>query len=39
MGALEMDLILASYGGEAILTTINSKADQPKDRWGHLPNR
>ena len=39
MGALEMDLILASYGGEAILPTTNSKTDQPKDKWGHLPNR
>ena len=39
MGNLEMDLILASYRGEAILTTTNSKTDQPKDKWGHLPNR
>ena len=39
MGALGMDLILGAYGGEAILTTTNSKTDQPKDKWGHLPNR
>jgi len=39
MGYLEMDLILASYGGEAILTITDRKTDQPKDAWGHLPNR
>ena len=39
MGDLEMDLILASHGGEAILTATNSKTDQSKDKWGYLPNR
>ena len=39
MGDLEMDLILASHGGEAILTITDRKTDQPKDKWGYLPNR
>ena len=39
MGALGMDLIFASHGGEAILTATNSKTDQSKDKWGYLPNR
>lgn len=39
MGDLEMDLILASHGGEAILTITYRKTDQPKDKRGYLPNR
>jgi len=39
MGDLEMDLILGAYGGEAILTITDCKTDQPKDKWGYLPNR
>ena len=39
MGDLEMDLILGAYGGAAILTITYRKTDQPKDKWGYLPNR
>jgi len=39
MGDLEIDLILGAYGGEAIPTITYRRTDQPKDKWGYLPNR